>query len=260
MDGIGWFLTFKSQSDENMCVIQAALIQMFGFAGLFWSGCISVSLIRMSFSTRMNFSAQSRHLPWEIVYHLVSWGSPLAMTIYLYKTDQFGPSGPHGCWIKGERNLSRLFFGYGILLVCFLVNLIATLIVLRRMNSAAQDFTSQSITKGNALTKRKTQRKLVLYLVAFGFCWIWGLTNRTLAFADPKAAQDWLFYFQAALEPGVSFAYAVIFAYSENTWGLYKRLFSKKQPRQRRTGAGLSTMMGDPLKADNNRQLLQSLI
>lgn len=225
LDSCAWFLTFLTENNSAICVWQASLIQMFGFAGLFWSMAVSISLLRITFSTAE--ATKHKDTLWEIAYHVVSWSVPLFMTFFLNSVQAFGSSGPNGCWIDGNHNVYRLVFGYDFIFLTLLVNSLCAAIFISRLRRHDADI-SLAFTRGNLLARRRAQTNLALYLLVFAFVWVWGSVNRIIEFVNPADAQNWLFYLQAALEPGIGFGYAIIFGWSERAFVLYRRKFFRR--------------------------------
>eukprot|EP00762_Andalucia_godoyi_P008128 ANDGO_02199.mRNA.1 Cyclic AMP receptor-like protein A len=218
-DSCAWFLSPFVVEDDHLCTTQASLIQMFGFAGLFWMLFLAVHLIRVAFSN-LRPGSSLRVFWWESVYHVIAWGFPSFMTAYLYEHNEFGPAGPHHCWIKGDQNPARIYFGYGILFFVFMFNVVASFLVIRRMTIEIKVL-PQSSTRGNLEARHKVQRRLLAFIVVFGFCWVWGLVNRILGYVNPSLQQDWLFYMQAIFEPSTPLLNAVVFGYSEKLKMMY---------------------------------------
>lgn len=254
-DSCAWMLSPFVADDSSLCTIQAGMIQMFGFAGLLWLLFLAVHLLRVAFSN-LRLGASLNVFWWETSYHVVAWGFPAFMTVYLFQRQEFGPAGPHHCWIEGNRNPARIYFGYGILFFVYAFNAVASLAVLHRMKTELRAL-PQSATRGNIEARHKVQQRLLGFIIVFGFCWIWGLANRIISFINPAYQQEWLFYFQAVLEPLTPMLNAIVFGYSERLRLMYVERFGaccrKNGRRDKRPAVGIRKVQSAIRRVEENQ-------
>ncbi|XP_033118237.1 cyclic AMP receptor-like protein A isoform X2 [Anneissia japonica] len=100
--------------DGPWCEFQAWMLSFFDWAVLLWVCCITFNLyynvIKMKSSEKF-----------EILYHVISWGFPLFISLLPFIGDHYGPAGAW-CWINGSgETYWRFFTWFGPLFVIIII-------------------------------------------------------------------------------------------------------------------------------------------
>lgn len=200
--------TLLKNLTPTWCQLGAMLMNFFLLASFMWTWAIAVHLHRVVCTRRdslMTASAFHKHR----VFALLCWGLPLIDTVSLLLNHSMGAEEMPYCWIT--QNMDRFYFFYFPMSLILIANIILYSTLYRKIHC---DFPF--------MTKR-TQTRLLLYVVVFIWCNVWGLSFRVAqmayngTFDDPdhsfshRNSVRWLLYMDAFFSPLQGFLHALVY-------------------------------------------------
>ena len=203
-------------SASTGCVAQGFLLQFFSLSSYMWTACFAYHLFQLLW-----VRGRGRRAPEAYArrYHAVGWGVPAAILLYFVVAwatgrEDMGRADRPWCWIKSERHdgswdgwgaTQQFLFFYLPLLVVFVFNGATYAFLLRKAGGLL----------GSAALAFKVRKRLLLYLLVFAGCSVWGLLARSVhalsaAHANTPVVAA-LMRLDAALGPSQGFWNAVVY-------------------------------------------------
>eukprot|EP01108_Squamamoeba_japonica_P007824 TRINITY_DN6785_c0_g1_i1.p1 TRINITY_DN6785_c0_g1~~TRINITY_DN6785_c0_g1_i1.p1 ORF type:complete len:226 (-),score=86.79 TRINITY_DN6785_c0_g1_i1:33-710(-) len=154
------------------------------------------------------------------MYHGICWLVPtFFMVLPLIPGDVYGDAGGW-CWIYQDRPGWRFGTFYVWLMILFVVVTLAYIHViktLRKQSRARQAAvgTYQGESEAEALRRRRTEKKLVMYILAFIVLWLPGIINRVHQLAADRPVFA-LVFLHSVCVPLQGFCNSIIYASTED--------------------------------------------
>jgi hypothetical protein len=199
-----------------MCEVQAYSLQFFYLASFFWTACFAFHLYQLIW--KKNRKPQQ----WEPLYHVIAWGIPAAIDIYFFvrqyyfNTPLMGPSRRPWCWIAGQNasDLSKeqLLFYFIPLSGIFLFNICVYL------------FLAVKVRQVLASMELKIRKRLLLYLLVFVLCSVWGFVSRLYNYYHRTTQPNWILVtLDAAFGPLQGFLNSLVYGLNQKLRERYSR-------------------------------------
>merc|ERR1712159_301258 len=157
--------------NQNLCTMQAALLEYFGMALALWwllicfNLFLSIVVYRTDSST--NEDIQNATQAWEKYYHACAWGIPGVLSFYLGYNNKLGYpvyGNPSYCWITDEdSSVWEFSFFFIEILVFVVVGMIFFGMILQKLSQRLA-LTSGEYTLCNILSK---MWKVIIFIFAF---------------------------------------------------------------------------------------------
>ncbi len=154
-----------SESSLLSCQTQAVMQHFFFLSSFFWT---------LSFATNHYVQVCHREpfpAKFEVLYHLLSWGVPLASTLSLGVLHAFGPT-DLWCWVSAQHQLARWTSFYGPLLAVMAAIAVLSALASRQLRRAEQkrQRTMAALGLGLGMGRMPASAlhlELLAYLIAF---------------------------------------------------------------------------------------------
>ena len=209
---------------STQCVVQGILIQFFYLASYFWTGNLAIHLYQIL----INKIDGAERL--EIRYHLLGWGVPLGICIYLMyeefllHEEVFGGAQRPWCWIENHSSKNLMWTTTGVFKQ-FIFFYVPQVLVFA-MNACIYSILISKV-KGSVLGE-KMRKRLLWYLLSFLIVAIWGILHRTYQVLVPDHHPNfYLSIIESFFSPLQGFLNAIVYGTSKKIGFRYMQWFTK---------------------------------
>jgi len=235
-----WSSTIESPLDAPTasCVAQGFVLQFFYLASYLWTSCFAFHLFQLIW--KKNPTSER----YELYYHILSWGVPAALCAYFFVKFLMGEASMGfverpWCWIRNvdtgtawswTGSLEQFLFFYLPVAITLVYNLMVYVFLARVVGQVL-----------SASMESKIRKRLIMYLLVFVICAVWGFINRTYqAFADQHAQSETLTTLECVMGPLQGALNALVYGMNEKLRDRYLSCcFGGSTRRRGEKGAGL---------------------
>ncbi len=166
---------------DGFCQFQGFMLQWFEVAAMLWTVLMSY-LMRQWIALKRHPKRMEKTIKRG---QIALFSSSFVLALILLGTNTYG-NAYLWCWITSDYSWVRVIFFQLILIVSWVINMIMLQIVFASLKSRFRH-TSVHGRLGDLLDSTATiQRKLILYVSAFLFIWLFALINRFVEYATGK--------------------------------------------------------------------------
>ncbi|XP_072032946.1 cyclic AMP receptor-like protein A isoform X2 [Amphiura filiformis] len=208
-------LMAKVHPDGPLCDFEAWWLSFWEWVVLLWVSCITLNMYLIS--VKMIPRAEK----YEMLYHLVSWGIALLMSLLPFIGNHYGPAGAW-CWIREDSSNAtvwRFFMWYGPLFVLIIVMFVAysyIIYVLKKKVRSWQGTYEPEIERSRQLIKSEI-KPLTSYPFIYLALSVFPLINRIQNAANPGNPVFALVLLHALSSPLVGAVNAVVYGMDAET-------------------------------------------
>eukprot|EP01119_Soliformovum_irregulare_P016819 TRINITY_DN4921_c0_g1_i1.p1 TRINITY_DN4921_c0_g1~~TRINITY_DN4921_c0_g1_i1.p1 ORF type:complete len:345 (-),score=37.65 TRINITY_DN4921_c0_g1_i1:30-1037(-) len=189
---------------EHTCDISAAALEGFQLSSILWMACIAHTVNRV---IRLKDDEVER---FEKFYHIICWGVPLGIDIFLWVRGLFTDAGIW-CWIVANPAYYRFIFFYCILWIVFVYNVYVAIMI---SLSLRRERGSMIYGSAGPVSSNSIQMTFRWLLIAYFLAWLPGTINRIQNIFSPEPI-FWLYALHAFCVPLQGFFDALIYGFND---------------------------------------------
>jgi len=212
------FLVSETSLSEGLCYLQAFVMEFFGPASWIWP---SIFAARLLFSNLFEWEYRKR---WAVISHIVGWGVPLFLAILFGGIGYYGKAGLW-CWIDNDHPAAQIFFGDGIVVIMFLIELTVFSLLVRSLRTTSSGFGQLQAERRHATLR------MSLFLLVPPICWSWALADRFIEYVTGSQVY-WLAVVHVVMATSQGFWNALLYGWDAEIMNLWLTLVFKESSRK----------------------------